>query len=94
MLALLLFDLFIKLRENMLKNKKSGLYRLSVILVLFIGTFTLIQSRAFKSMVSKNQGLIEDPSTRMHRKLAILERGCSMVKLLFDMSQNGTSVVL
>ena len=78
----------------MLKYKISGLYRLSVILVLFIGTFTLIQSHAFKSMVSKNQSLIEDPSTRMDRKHAILKRGCSMVKLLFDMSQNGTSVVL
>ena len=87
-------SIFIKLRENMLKNKKSGLYRLSVISVLFIGTFTLIQSRAFKSIVPNNQGLIEDPSTRMDRKHEILKRGCSMVKSLFDMSQNGTSVVL
>ena len=85
----------------MLQYKINGLYRLSVILVLFIGywydllnNFTLIQSRAFKSIVPNNQGLIEDPSTRMYRKHAILKRGCSMVKLLFDMSQNGTSVVL
>ena len=85
----------------MLQYKIKGLYSSSVILVFFIGywyrlldTFTLIESRAFKSMVSKNQGLIEDPSTRMHRKHAILKRGCSMVKSLFDMSQNGTSVVL
>ena len=82
-------------------HKIKGFYRLLVISVFFIGywyrlfdTFTLIESRAFKSMVSKNQGLIEDPSTRMHRKHEILKRGCSMVKLLFDMSQNGTSVVL
>ena len=74
----------------MLKHKKSGLHRLAVILVLFIGTFTSIQLLTFKSMASKNPGF-DNPSTRMHRKHAILKRGCSMVKSLFDMSQNGTS---
>ena len=82
--------LSINLRENMLKYKKSGLHRLSVMLVFFIGTFALIQSFTFKSMASKNPSF-DDPSTRMHRKHAILKRGCSMVKSLFDMSKNGTS---
>ena len=85
----------------MVQYKIKGFYHLLGISVFFLGywyrlldTFMLIESRAFKSMVSKHQGLIEDPSTRMHRKHEILKRGCSMVKSLFDMSQNGTSVVL
>ena len=75
----------------MFKYKKIGLHRLSVILALFIGAFAFIQSLTFISIESKNQILSEDVSTRMHRKHAILKRGCSMVKSLFDMSQNGTS---
>ena len=76
-------------------KKLSGLHRLSVIFVSFIGVFVIIQSSTFLSIYvsvdSTNQFYSEDVSTRMHRKHAILKRGCSMVKTLFDMSQNGTS---
>ena len=72
----------------MLKHK---LHRLSVIFALCIGVIALLQSFMYISMDLQNQILTEDASTRMHRKHAILKRGCSMVKSLFDMSQNGTS---
>ena len=76
-------------------KKLSGLHRLSVIFVSFIGAFVIIQSSTFLSIYvsvgSKNQFYADDVSTRMYRKHQILKRGCSMVKTLFDMSQNGTS---
>ena len=69
---------------------KYKLHRLSAIVVLCIMAAVLIQSFMYISIDSKNSKVFnEDVSTRMHRKHQILKRGCSMVKSLFEMSQDG-----
>ena len=48
-------------------------------------------SELFPEQVSQEEPQNETVSEKMNRKRKILERGCSMIPILYEMSQNGTS---
>jgi len=48
-------------------------------------------SEFFSEQVSQEESQNETVSEKMDRKRKILERGCSMIPILYEMSQNGTS---
>ena len=69
----------------------------AIILIILVNFFAIITPQLSEPSIvelvqpdafgSKNESVAE----RMNRKRKILERGCSMIATLFEMSQNGTS---
>ena len=49
------------------------------------------ESELFQEQMSHEEPQKETVSEKMNRKRKILERGCSMMAILYEMSQNGTS---
>ena len=48
-------------------------------------------TQLYKEELSQQKPEIETVSEKMDRKRKILERSCSMIGMLYEMSQNGTS---
>ena len=48
-------------------------------------------SELYQEQMSQKEPQNETVSEKMDRKRKILERGCSMISILYEMSQNGTS---
>ena len=68
----------------------------AIILIIFANFWMPLQlfdprAEIFRAQVSQQEPEHETVSEKMNRKRKILDRGCSMIGILYEMSQNGTS---